>query len=90
MDAGGFRDSWSLYCTEESTTGGGALPVLDIPDHQELLTLNFLSVSVKRTGKGKARGEGRKTMPRNTVSERMCLSVLRGPSLRKQEKRTKD
>lgn len=56
MAAGGFRDSWSLYYTEESSTGGGALPVLDIPDHQELLTLNFLSVNVKRIGKGKARG----------------------------------
>lgn len=56
LDAGGFRDSWSLYCTEECSTGGGALTVLDIPDLQELLTLNFLSVSVKRIGKGKARG----------------------------------
>lgn len=34
----------------------GALPVLDLPDHQELLTLNFLSGNVKRIGKGKARG----------------------------------
>lgn len=92
-------------CTGESSSAAGALPVLvlifshlNIPDHQEFFTLNFLSDCVKRIEKGKARGRGKGDDVKKqslsggvcvsvlrALTEWMCLSVLRGPHEKKQE-----
>lgn len=79
--------------------GVGTLPVpvlmfshLSIPDHQELVNFEALEWQCEKNRKsgGGGEGEGRKTKAKKrSLSGSVCLSVLRGPSRRKQEKRTR-